>query len=101
MQHQARILASVTAALLGCAGIAMAQTPASAMTEAQVTAKLEAAGYTHVHGVEREGAHFDADAMRKGRAVHLHVDASTGAIKQVAHESEEEEHEAREHHARH
>lgn len=100
MQHQTHILAGAIAALLGCAAVVAAQTQPSAMTEAQVTAKLQAAGYTRVHRVEREGSHFDADAMMKGRAVHLHVDANTGAIRQVAHESEEED-EARERNERH
>jgi hypothetical protein len=64
------------------------------LTEDQVKAKVEAAGYTNVHDIEREGKHFDADATKDGKSVHLHVDATTGAIKPMAHEDEEhEEHE--------
>jgi hypothetical protein len=88
---------AIGAILIGISGAAMAQkTDTTGMTSAQVTAKLQAAGYTKVHGVEREGAHFDADAMKDGKPVHLHVDATTGSIKAVANESEEEE-EAEEH----
>lgn len=68
--------------------------PAKGLTEAQVLTKLQEAGYTKVHGVEREGKHFDADAMKDGKAVHVHVDAATGAITPAPDESEEhEEHE--------
>jgi len=77
--------------LLCLSGIGLAQPGSSALTEAQVTAKLKAAGYTDVHAVELEGRHFDAEAIKDGRPVHLHVDAKTGAIRPVAHETEEEE----------
>lgn len=91
-------LAIVAALALAGGGSALAQSGgnARAMTEADVTTKLQAAGYTGIHGVEREGGHFDADATAKdGKAVHLHIDARTGAVKQVANESEEEEAEHR------
>lgn len=68
------------------------------LTDAQVTAKLQAAGYTDVHGVEHEGDHFDADAMKSGKPVHLHVNAKTGAIMPANHENESEENEEHEHH---
>jgi hypothetical protein len=91
------LVSAITALLLAGSGLAAAQTKPTSMTDAQVTAKLQAAGYTKVHDVEREGSHFDADATKDGKAVHLHVDAATGEIKQVAHE-EEEENEEHEHH---
>ena len=94
MQHQPPIPAlAFGALLLGLGGTAGAQSKhsATAMTGAQVTAKLQAAGYANVHDVEREGSHFDADATRDGRAIHLHVDVATGKIKPVAKEAEEEE----------
>ena len=83
----------LTALLFGLGSAATAQTGAKAgeMTNAQVTAKLEAAGYSNVHDVEREGTHFDADATKGGQPVHLHIDAKTGNITPVAKESEDEE----------
>ena len=93
MQIRALTLTSVLGALLLglSASSAVASGQATGMTEAQVTTKLQAAGYTKVHGVKREGKHFDADATKDGRTVHLHVDAATGAVSEVADESEEEE----------
>lgn len=103
MQRQSWAMASILGTLLlGFSGAFAAQpsTKATGMTDAQVAAKLEAAGYTNVHAVEREGAHFDADATGKdGQPVHLHIDAKTGAVTPVANESEEEEkHEGTAHH---
>jgi hypothetical protein len=99
MKQVRTILASALGGLLLIAGgPAVAQkTTDTALTTAQVTAKLHAAGYTKVHGVELEGSHFDADAMKGGKAVHLHIDSKTGAITRADNESEEEEEEAREH----
>ena len=90
----------LAAVLYGAGSAALAQSGGKAtLTEADVTSKLEAAGYSNVHGVEREGKHFDADATTKdGKPAHLHVDAKTATVTQVAHESEEEERE-QEHHA--
>ena len=91
----ATIIKGLVAAALGLsASFVMAQD----MTTAQVKQKLEAAGYTKVHGVEKEGTHFDADAMKDGKAVHLHVDAKSGAISVANDEHEEEEAEEHEHH---
>jgi len=94
MRQHYLTLAGALALLCGIGGSAMAQSggKSAAMTDADVTSKLEAAGYTNIHAVEHEGKHFDADATAKdGKAVHLHVDAKTGAVSQVANESEEEE----------
>jgi hypothetical protein len=71
------------------------------MTDAQVTQRLQAAGYTNVKNIEREGDHFDADAMKDGRSVHVHVNARTGAITPANQENENEEHEKHEKHADH
>ena len=68
------------------------------LTETQVAAKLQAAGYTNVHGIEHEGDHFDADATKDGKPVHLHVDAKTGAIVPANKEHESEENEEHERH---
>jgi hypothetical protein len=99
MKHERTILAGALGGLLlfaGGAAVAQKSTD-TALTTAQVTAKLRAAGYTKIHGVELEGSHFDADAVKEGKAVHLHVDSKTGAITRADNESEEEEEEAREH----
>ena len=99
MQRQTWALAGAL-----CAGLflfnapAAAQTPMNSgtpssmqMTDAQVTAKLQAAGYTNVSNIRREGDHFDAQAMKGGRTVHVHVDARTGAITPTNYRSEQEE----------
>ncbi|GAB3344910.1 PepSY domain-containing protein [Lysobacter tyrosinilyticus] len=93
MQRRLSTLAVMVAALLLASGIATAQYDNDGydLTSEQVKSRLEAAGYTNVHDLEREGAHFDADAMKDGKAVHLHVDVRSGAITPVADEAEEEE----------
>jgi len=104
MQRQILALAGAL-----CAGLFMASAPIAAqssmgsqslLTGAQVTAKLQAAGYTNVHDVEREGDHYDADAVKDGRAVHMHVDRKTGAITPANHENETKEKEERERYRR-
>jgi len=98
MRKRLSTIAVVLAALLfGSVGAAAAQysEKGSELTSAQVKSKLEAAGYSNVHGIEREGAHFDADASKDGKPAHLHVDAKSGAVTVVTNESEEsEEHES-------
>jgi hypothetical protein len=98
MRQQYLGMAGALAFLLGGSALAQSGGKAAAITEAEVSTRLQAAGYTDIHDVEREGKHFDADATSKdGKPVHLHIDARTGAITQVANESEEEEeHEQRE-----
>ena len=91
-----------------CAGLFLFNAPAAGqssmsqssmgLTDAQVTAKLQAAGYTNVHDVEHEGDHFDAEAMKNGKTMHVHVDAKTGAIMPANDENESEENEEHEHH---
>lgn len=91
-----------------CAGLFLFNAPIAAqsamgsqsmgLTDAQVTAKLQAAGYTNVHDVEHEGDHFDAEAMKNGKTVHVHVDAKTGAIMPANNEDESKENEQHEHH---
>ena len=102
--QQAILKTGLTAAILGLLAVpCMAQTSAKVMhlTSAQVTAKLQAAGYTKVHGIEKEGTHYDADAMKDGKAIHLHVDARTGDIMVANDENESEEKEAHEEHKEH
>jgi hypothetical protein len=54
---------------------------AADLTAAQVKSRLEAAGYTNVQNVKKEGDHFDAKATAKdGKRVSLDIDAQTGAI---------------------
>ena len=63
---------------------------AADLTAAQVKSRLEAAGYTNVQGVKKEGDHFDAMATAKdGKQVSLDVDAKTGAITPGDREREE------------
>ena len=84
--------------LLALPGMAQTKAATTQMTSAQVAEKLQAAGYTKVHGIEKEGTHFDVDAMKDGKAVHLHVDARTGDIMVANDENESEEAEEHEHH---
>jgi hypothetical protein len=102
MKLRNQLAAGAAGVLLFClSGAGLGQSAAPSLTEAQVAAKLKAAGYINVHDVELEGRHFDAEATKDGKPVHLHVDARTGAIHPVANESEEdeeaEEHERHEH----
>ena len=64
--------------------IAAAQDPnANKMDADQAKAKIEAAGFTNVHDVRREGSHWDAQATDKeGKRVSLAVDLKTGAFTQ-------------------
>ena len=50
------------------------------LTADQVKAKIEAAGFTNVSDIRREGDHFDAKALKNGEKVTLEVDAKTGTI---------------------
>ncbi|KGQ18118.1 Propeptide PepSY amd peptidase M4 [Lysobacter dokdonensis DS-58] len=67
-------------------GVAFAQQPATqpvqaAMTDAQVHAKLEAAGYTNVNDVKFEDGVWKADAKSAdGNRVDVRIDAKSGAI---------------------
>jgi hypothetical protein len=64
---------------------------AQELTADQVRTRIEAAGYTNVQDIRREGDHFDAKATKDGEQVSLDVDARSGAVK--LEEEEEEEHE--------
>ena len=56
----------------------------------QVTSWVEAAGYTNVRDVRRDGKHWDAKATNKdGKQVALDVDGKTGAITQASESKEE------------
>ena len=72
----------VAGAALSAFGIAVAQDRNAAQLNAdQVKSRVEAAGYTNVQDVRREGNHFDAKATDKdGKQVSLDVDAKTGAV---------------------
>lgn len=63
---------------LSAIGIAAATT----LTPDQVEARIEAAGYTNVQIIRRDGNRFDAKATQDGKRVSLDVDAQTGAITQ-------------------
>ena len=79
MKTLTRITALTGAALLfalaGQAGAADDE-----LTADQVKAKIEAAGFTNVSDIRREGDHFDAKALKNGEKVTLEVDAQTGTI---------------------
>ena len=79
MKTLTRIAALVGAALLSALA---GQTGAAddELTAVQVKAKIEAAGFTNVSDIRREGDHFDAKALKNGEKVTLEVDAQTGTI---------------------
>ncbi len=66
----------VASLALSAIGIAAAQE----LTRDEVKTKIEAAGYTNVRAVRKEGDHFDAKATKNGQEMSLDVDAKTGAI---------------------
>jgi hypothetical protein len=79
------LVATVAFAALGIAA-------AADLTAAQVKSRLEAAGYTNVKNIKKEGDHFDAMATAKdGKRVALDVDAQTGAITPEAKETKQQE----------
>jgi hypothetical protein len=79
----------VAGLILSASGIAVA----ADLTAGQVKGRLEAAGYTDVRNIHREGNHFDAKATdRAGKEVSLDIDAQTGAITREK-EGKDEEHE--------
>ena len=68
------IVAGFTLSAIGIAA-------ADDLTAAQVKTRIEAAGYSNVKDVRRDGNHFDAKATNKdGKQVALDVDAKSGAI---------------------
>jgi hypothetical protein len=73
-------MAVLTIALtLGCAGNAMAQEQAQALTQQQITAQLTQQGYTDVHDLEFDDGVWTALARSgDGSRVKLRVDPLTG-----------------------
>jgi hypothetical protein len=67
-------------AVLGL-GIAGAFSPALALTQDELVAKLQAAGYTQVSDVKSTAEGISAKAMKDGKTVRLVVDSS-GQIKE-------------------
>jgi len=64
----------------GFALSAIGTVAAAELTSAQVWSRLEAAGYTNIQNIHREGDHFGVKATKDGKPVSLDVDAQTGAI---------------------
>ena len=80
----------------GLALSAVGKVAAQELTAAQIKTRIEAAGYTQVQNVRREGNHFDAKATDKdGKQVSLDVDAKTGAITREKAGEEEREHKSK------
>lgn len=72
------LISKLVVAGLGLSAIGVAA--ATDLTPDQVKARIEAAGYTNVQIVRREGTRFDAKAVKSGKQVFLDVDGKTGAI---------------------
>jgi hypothetical protein len=56
-------------------------TPAHALTQQELVAKLEAAGYTQVSDIKSSAEGIAVKAVKNGKEVHLVVDSS-GQIKE-------------------
>jgi hypothetical protein len=74
----------VTSVAFSAIVIAAARDPKASQTNAdQAKARIEAAGFTNVQSVRREGDHWDVIATDKdGKRVSLDVDPQTGAFTQ-------------------
>jgi hypothetical protein len=70
----------ITFIVAGLSLSAIGVAAATDLTPDQVKARIEAAGYTNVQILRREGTRFDAKATKSGQQVFLDVDAKTGAI---------------------
>ena len=74
-----------TAALVVAAPLATARAQAGAapgtLSPAEITRKVEAAGYTNIHDLEYDDGRWELEATSSaGVAVDVDVDAATGAI---------------------
>ena len=83
------VLAAVATATTGAGAgdftAAQAESPrsgASMMSDAEITQKLQAAGYTNVRLGEHERGKVDATATKNGQDVDLEIDAQSGAVSQ-------------------
>jgi hypothetical protein len=50
------------------------------ISKEQVQQKLEAAGYTHITGIEADDGHWEGKGVKDGKIMEFHVDPHTGAI---------------------
>ena len=64
-----------------CLALIFANAPAYALTQQELVAKLEAAGYTKVSDVKSTAEGTSAKAIKDGKEVHVVVDSS-GQIKE-------------------
>jgi hypothetical protein len=65
----------------GTSGMALADQPGPDwLTAAQITQKLEAAGYTNITGLVADDGHWEGKGVKAGKIVELHVDPHTGAV---------------------
>ena len=90
MKHFIRVI--VLGAALSTIGVAAAQDRNAGQLNAdQVKSWIEAAGYTNVQAIRREGDHWDAKGTDKdGKQVSLDVNAKTGAVTAEKQDKDEE-----------
>lgn len=50
------------------------------MSKADVTQKLEAAGYSSITGLEADDGHWEGKGVKNGKIMEFHVDPHTSAI---------------------
>jgi hypothetical protein len=67
--------------ILACLALLAAVTPAYALTQQELVAKLEAAGYTKVSDIKSTAEGTFAKAIKNGKEVRVVVDSS-GQIKE-------------------
>jgi hypothetical protein len=72
---------ALSQALLCCLAIVGVFTPARALTQQELIAKLEAAGYSQVRDIKSTAEGISVKAMKNGKAVSLVVDTS-GQVKE-------------------
>jgi Peptidase propeptide and YPEB domain len=68
-------------AIVCCLAIASPFTPARALTEQELVAKLEAAGYSQVRDIKSSAEGISVKATKNGKEVSLVVDSS-GQVKE-------------------
>lgn len=71
-------MAATVLAIVGVSGLAIGQNVA--LTDAQITQKLESRGYSNVEIIRHEQTHVDARGTKNGEVEKLSVNSQNGEI---------------------